>query len=222
MSKRVRSVWMLAISLATGSAATAAQQAPGGRGAAEAGPGWSTPRPLLAGSQSCPTQHRPAFVLRGDGTTVALWYDSPEGRLARLLWAERARDADQWSVPRPVGPFALGYWDDGPARLTKLADGSLVLAWRAGAVDPEVVRPLRLARLDRAGGAWRVVPAPAGTSSGGNDFQLAAGPDGLHAVWVDYAGVAYARRPLRRRRLDGEGGCAVNYFAGEKGYEHGR
>lgn len=194
MRQRLRPVWMLAVGLATGSAAAAAQQAPDGRGAAEAGSSWSTPRRLLAGGSSCPRQHRPALVLRGDGTTVAVWYDSLDSGLARLLWAERARDADRWSVPRPVGPFALGYWDDGPARLTKLADGSLVLAWRAGAADPEARRPLRLARLDRVGGSWQMVPAPAGTSSVGNDFQLTAGRDGLLAVWADDAGVAYARR----------------------------
>jgi hypothetical protein len=111
---------------------------------------------------------------------VAVWYDGPDSSLARLLWAERPKDAATWSAPRAVGAFGLGYHGDGPARIAKLADGSLVLAWQAGMRDPEASRPLRLARLETNGGAWRQIAAPAGTASRLNTIELAAGPDGLH------------------------------------------
>ena len=222
MRKESPFLWTLAAGLAAAAGATAVQQVSDGRGAAEARSGWSLPQPLLAGAQACPTQHRAALALRGDGTMVAVWYDGRDSRLARLLWAERARDASHWSAARAVGPFALGYHGDGPARMTKLADGSLVLAWRAGVRNPEASRPLRLARIEAAGGAWRQIAAPAGTSSRLNTVELAAGPNGLHAAWEDGEGIAYARRatdgvwrrperlrpPGRKVRVETSGGLA--------------
>lgn len=200
--RRMRAWWALALLSCAACDARMAAGERGGTGTADAklrqtSGAWTAPAPFFAGQRAtdaCPAQHRPAAALRGDGALVAVWYESPDSGLARLLWSERPAGAGAWSEPRPVAADAAGYWDDGPAALVSMPDGSLVLAWRAGAPDPEAARPVRMASLGAQGGAWRATAAPAVVAPPLAGPALAPAPDGLHAVWQDDTGIRHSLR----------------------------
>jgi hypothetical protein len=157
---------------------------------------WTEPAPFFAAQrakEACPHQHRPAAALRGDGALVAVWYETPDSSRANLLWSERPAGGS-WSEPRPVAQGAYGYRDDGPANLLSMPDGSLVLAWRSGAEDPEAPRPLRIASLGAKGGTWRAENSPPGMEATPRGIVLAAGRDGLHIIWQDERTIRHSRR----------------------------
>lgn len=170
---------------------------------------WPAPVEVAGAEPAFSYRYDLQTVVTPDGTTVASWADT--GALNSVMVAEHPVGG-AWSTPVPVAPANV--WGN---RLAVGPDGTLAIVFQnvvAGKIIVgAVVRP--------AGGSWGAPETLSDTTMTANSPQVAVGPDGVTAVWVQGTG-ATSKALVNTRTLGGAGtwGSAVTFVdAGVSGID---